>query len=257
MKSLLSSDLIERPSAALAVIAAVAVLVGAAYGAETSTATSSTNGASGLAAPTNSIRAVSVTNATAAVGTNSLAGTGRKQGSVVQTNTVAVVDEFSYGAFKIINDRNIFSPSRTRSSSREENRERPKKAKVDKFALVGTMIYYKGTFAFFDGSESSYRKSVKLGEKVAGFEVKAITQDGAKIQVGTNTISLKVGAGMQREEEGEWQQTSSPGGFEVASSKGDKSEKSESSSSDSGGGGESDILKRLLEKREKELKNEK
>lgn len=183
--------------------------------------------------------------------------TGRKPGSGAQTNSVAVVDEFSYEAFKIINDRNIFSPSRTRSSSREEIRDRPKKAKVDKFALVGTMIYYKGTFAFFDGSESSYRKSVKLGEKVAGFEVKAITQDGAKIQVGTNTISLKVGAGMQREEEGEWQQTSSPGGFEVASSKGEKSDKSDSSSSDSGGGGESDILKRLLEKREKELKNEK
>ena len=96
-----------------------------------------------------------------------------------------------------------------------------------------------------------------MGEKVAGFEVKAIAQDGATLLVGTNAISLKVGAGMQREEEGEWQQTSNPGGFEVASSKGDKSEKSDSGSTDSSGGGESDILKRLLEKREKELKNEK
>lgn len=250
MKSLFSDFGLECSSTAWAVVTIAVALSVVAYGAETS----STNA---LTPPTNTMQAVSAMNATNVVGSNSTVGTGRKPGGGTQTNSVAVVDEFSYGAFKIINDRNIFSSSRTRSSSREEIRERPKKAKVDKFALVGTMIYFKGTFAFFYGSEGSYRKSVKVGEKVAGFEVKAISKDGAMILVGTNTISLKVGAGMQREDEGEWQPTSNPGGFEVTSSKGDKPEKSDSGSPDSGGGGESDILKRLLEKREKELKNEK
>ena len=250
MKSVFANFMIDRPSASLAVVTTAIALVVAGYGAETS----STNGPT---PPTNNLRVISTTNATDNIGTNSVMGSGRKSGVGFQTNSVAVVDEYSYEAFKLINDRNIFSPSRTRSSSREEIRERPKKARIDKFALVGTMIYFKGTFAFFDGSESSYRKSLKVGEKVAGFEVKAIAQDGATLLVGTNAISLKVGAGMQREEEGEGQQTSNPGGFEVASSKGDKSEKSDSGSTDSSGGGESDILKRLLEKREKELKNEK
>lgn len=177
-----------------------------------------------------------------------------------KTNAVATVDPSSYEYFKLINDRNIFSASRTRSSPREENREsRPRRPRIDRFALVGTMSYFKGTFAFFDGSESSYRKSVKVGEMVAGFKVDAIQSDGASLSHGTNVYSLKVGSGMQREEEGEWKAAASPGSFEVASSRSDKTEKPEKTDAAPAEtkGGESDILKRLLEKREKELKNEK
>ena len=204
----------------------------------------------------------SPTNSPSGGGTNALPG----GAATASTNRVnkdltnpppAVVDEMSYEAFKLNNDRNIFSSTRTRSSAREENRSQAKKVRVDKFALVGTMSYFKGTFAFFDGSETGYRKSVKVGDTLAGYEIKTISQDSAKLVAGTNTVVLKVGTGMQREEEGEWQPSSSPGGFETASTKPEKTEKTEGAASESSGGGESEILKRLLEKREKELKNEK
>jgi len=205
------------------------------------------------------------TNSPAGGGTNVIqnggtVGVTNGMNKAVTNSPTAVVDEWSYEAFKLINDRNIFSSTRTRSSAREENRSQPRRVRVDKFALVGTMSYFKGSFAFFDGSESGYRKSVKVGEKVAGFEIQSISQDIAKLVAGTNTVVLKVGTGMQREEEGDWQPSASPGGFESASPKTEKSEKSEKSeggSSEASGGGESEILKRLLEKREKELKNEK
>jgi hypothetical protein len=195
-----------------------------------------------------------VTNAVKGDGVN---GSTNALNKATTNQPTAVVDELSYEAFKLINDRNIFSSTRTRSSAREENRNQPKKVRVDKFALVGTMSYFKGSFAFFDGSESGYRKSVKVGDKVAGFEIQGISQDSAKLVAGTNTVVLKVGTGMQREEEGDWQPSSTSGGFETASTKSEKTEKSEGGSSEASGGGESEILKRLLEKREKELKNEK
>ena len=211
----------------------------------------------GESAPATNSPSGGVTNAVRGDGVNGSTNILNKDAT---NQPVAVVDEWSYEAFKLINDRNIFSSTRTRSSTREENRNQPKKVRVDKFALVGTMSYFKGSFAFFDGSESGYRKSVKVGDKVAGFEIKTIGQDSAKLVAGTNTFELKVGTGMQREEEGDWQPSapsSSPGGFETTSTKTEKSEKSEGAAPESSGGGESEILKRLLEKREKELKNEK
>lgn len=198
-----------------------------------------------------------VTDAVKGTGVN---GTTNILNKAATNQPTAVVDEMSYEAFKIITDRNIFSSTRTRSPAREENRNQPRRVRVDKFALVGTMSYFKGTFAFFDGSDSGYRKTTKVGDKVAGFVVQGINPDSAKLVAGTNTFVLKVGTGMQREEEGEWQPSSSSGGFESAPTKNERSEKSEKSeggSSESSGGGESEILKRLLEKREKELKNEK
>ena len=211
----------------------------------------------GEPSPTTNSPTGGVTNAVKGDGVN---GSTNVFNKAATNQPTAVVDEWSYEAFKIINDRNIFSSTRTRSSAREENRSQPKRVRVDKFALVGTMSYFKGSFAFFDGSESGYRKSVKVGEKVAGFEIQSISQDSAKLVAGTNTVVLKVGTGMQREEEGDWQPSASPGGFETASTKTEKTEKSEKSeggASEASGGGESEILKRLLEKREKELRNEK
>ncbi len=208
----------------------------------------------GEPSPTTNSPTGGVTNAVKGDGVN---GSTNVFNKAAPNQPTAVVDELSYEAFKLINDRNIFSSTRTRSSAREENRNQPKKVRVDKFALVGTMSYFKGTFAFFDGSDSGYRKSVKIGDKVAGFEIQGISQDSAKLVAGTNTVVLKVGTGMQREEEADWQASSSPGGFETVSTKSEKTEKSEGGSSEASGGGESEILKRLLEKREKELKNEK
>src|SRR5262245_5625183 len=78
------------------------------------------------------------------------------------TNSPARPD---YSTFKIVTDRNIFNPHRYARSSRV--RETRPTAKSDSFALVGTMSYERGTFAFFDGSKSEFRKVVKPAEAIA------------------------------------------------------------------------------------------
>jgi hypothetical protein len=107
-----------------------------------------------------------------------------------------------YSTFKIVNDRNIFNPHRRGRSSRAP--ETQSTSKADSFALVGTMSYEKGIFAFFDGSKSEFRKVVKPAETIAGYTVTDIAPNSVKLVSGTNQIELNIGSQMRREEEDDW-----------------------------------------------------
>jgi hypothetical protein len=119
--------------------------------------------------------------------------------SAQPTNASARPD---YSTFKIVTERNIFNPHRYARSSR--SRESRPTSKADSFALVGIMSYEKGTFAFFDGSKSEFRKVLKPAETIAGYTVTDIAPNSVKLNSGTNAIELNVGNQMRREEEGEW-----------------------------------------------------
>jgi hypothetical protein len=201
----------------------------------------------------------------------------------------------SYDAFRLIADRNIFNPNRTSRSARapaptNEVRRTPR---VEAFALVGTMSYGKGSYAFFDSPSSQYRKSLKAGEAIAGYTLKDIAPSHVKLaregkaedKVQTEEVELKVGHQMRREDEGEWQmiaqverfssapatggtdtsRTSSSGGSTGSSRTRSRSDASGAAPQPSAAGaaaapasgGESssasDLLKRLMEQRQKEL----
>jgi hypothetical protein len=146
--------------------------------------------------------------------------------------------------FKIITDRNIFDPTRSGRQARPREERRP--AAVDSFTLVGTMSYEDRAYAFFDGSRSEFKKVAEIGKGIADYTVEEIFPDGVKLKGNDSSLELKIGAQMRRTDEG-WQTTSSP----LASLDAQTSV----SSSDSGGSGdeESDIIKRLMEQREREL----
>ncbi len=184
---------------------------------------------------------------------------------------VAPVGKTDYVAFKIINDRNIFNPNRTsRSAAPVVTTERPKVVKVESFALLGTMSYAKGSVAFFDGSNSSYKKAAKPADTIANYKIKEIAPNGVKLESGGKEVELRVGMQMRRQDEGEWQIGSKTESYATTSrSSSNDSPKSATSTSredgastpppattgtDSGaGGGASDLLKRLMEQRAKEL----
>src|SRR5205085_7839701 len=85
-----------------------------------------------------------------------------------------------FQAFKILTERNIFDPNRSSDSG---PRSEPRKAaRVESFALVGTLSYEKGNFAFFDGSGSAYRKALKTGDTIAGYKIAEITAAGVKLE---------------------------------------------------------------------------
>src|SRR3989442_1787581 len=166
-------------------------------------------------------------------------------GRAQSTNAVARLD---YQSFKIITDRNIFDPNRSSRSSRRT--EGPGPARVESFALVGTMSYENGTYAFFDGTGSSYRKAVKTGDTIAGHKVADISGDRVKLEANGQQIELSVGVQMRKQDEGEWQLAGRAESFGTSSPATAATEKTESTS----GGEESDVLKKLMQKREQELK---
>lgn len=147
-------------------------------------------------------------------------------------------------SFKIIMERNIFDPNR-RSRTRAGVSEQPKPASVDSFSLVGTMSYEKGKFAFFDGTGFEYRKAAKAGDTLAGFRVKEIGPKAVKLEANGKVLDLGVGMQMRRQDAGEWQMTGRSDTYASAA----PSDRSSASS-----GSESELLKRLMQQREKELK---
>ena len=165
------------------------------------------------------------------------------------TNTAA---GSSFESFKIISERNIFNQNRSsRTARRDDARSKPAPV-VHALSLVGTMSFDKGTFAFFDGSRPEYKKPLKAGEKIAGYEIKEIKPNGVKIANETNQFELKVGQQLRREDDAEWQIASARDA--VVTNAANSGSETENPSSPSGASGsEDEALKRLMEKRAKEL----
>jgi hypothetical protein len=162
------------------------------------------------------------------------------------TNSPSATD---YNSFKLISDRNIFNPNR-RGGQRDI--VRTPSVKVDSFKLVGTMNYEKGKFAFFDGTSSEYRKTLKLSDIIGGYRIADISPNAIKLlAAGNSTVSLPVGAQMRRQDGGPWALVSKaepvPGGNTVPTDNADIAAKAATLN-----GAESDALKRLLLRRMKE-----
>ncbi|HKW29947.1 MAG TPA: hypothetical protein VJT54_11460 [Verrucomicrobiae bacterium] len=105
-----------------------------------------------------------------------------------------------FASFQVIGQRNIFDPNRVphrRSAS-------PAARVVDSFSFVGTMSYAKGTFAFFDGTSTDFRKVLELEGSIADFKVTAISPKSVTLVSGTNETILPLGTQMRRDDDGHW-----------------------------------------------------
>ena len=158
----------------------------------------------------------------------------------------------NFQAFRIISERNIFNQNRSRSTALQDT-ARPKPAPViHALSLVGTMSFEKGDFAFFDGTRPEFRKSFKEGDTIAGYEIKEINPTGVKIANETNRFELKVGQQLRRENGSEWQLSSAslsaqPAAGDPSAATGTAAPVNDTS------GSEDEALKRLMEKRAKEM----
>jgi len=156
-----------------------------------------------------------------------------------------------YQSFQVIVQRNIFNPDRYPQYVYHPGISRG----VPTFSLAGTMSYRKGMFAFFTGTDSEYQEALQKGGTIAGYTVTKITFQGVRLEAGGKTIEMKVGEAM-RQEEGGWQ-LSAPGEWNEMPSAGTESENlvsDETSTNSLSNAAPNDILKRLMQQREQELK---
>jgi hypothetical protein len=191
-------------------------------------------------------------------------------------------------AFHVIAEHNIFNANR---SGGKVVLPSQRAARIEFFTLVGTMAYEKGVFAFFEGSNSEFTKAMKANGIIAGHKLVDIHANSVKIEADGKEIELPVGSQMRREDEGTWHvaqtSTGSGGSSYAASRNGDSSsrnsrsgrsgdsstrsrregdssrsrsenpaESSNRSSSNAApsAADQAEILKRLMERREKESK---
>lgn len=175
--------------------------------------------------------------------------------SAQPTNDSATNDSpgADYSTFRIISERNIFNPDRYAHSSHYHYESHA----VPTFSLAGTMSYRNGMFAFFNGTSEHYRKAIQQGGTIAGYTVAKIDMDGVQLQSSGKTIDMKVGAAMRRE--GDAWEITDPGtwGATVAANSAQTNQlqsTDQTSTNLPSSGEQNDVLKRLMEKREQELK---
>jgi hypothetical protein len=152
----------------------------------------------------------------------------------------------SFDSFRLIGDRNIFDPnrrSRVRSASNE-----PPVPTGDTIAFVGTMDYDQGIFAFFDSSDARYRKVLPEGGKLAEFVVKHVEARRVDLTRDGKVTTLDITQQLHRPPEGgDWTVTgASPIPAVSAAVDGAATPAIPADASD--------ILKRLMEQRQKQLK---
>lgn len=207
--------------------------------------------------------------------------------AVTEAAPLAGIDQF-----QLIWKRNIFDPQRARDGEAPPPTESEHVPVIDSFTLLGSMSYEKGKFAFFDGTSSEYRKTLEAGGKIGDFTVAEIDPAKVVLQSAEKKIDFPVGAQMKRADKGEWKfnersdyvaSSSSGGGSSSSSSssgerrydrdrdRGDRGDRREersysrsessrpstspSAPASSGSSGDmSEVLKRLMQQREQELK---
>jgi hypothetical protein len=160
----------------------------------------------------------------------------------------------NYSSFQIIVDRNIFDPNRYARAPHSHGRSVSRSAPF--FALVGTLSSRNGMLAFFDGNDSDYRKVLSPDGVIAGYKVAEITLRGVKLTSTNKPVVMQVGTQMRQEGKGEWQLAES--GELPATTAGNETpatDETPAATPASGAGSEpNDVLKKLMQQREQELK---
>ena len=106
-----------------------------------------------------------------------------------------------FDTFRVVSERNIFNPNRT--GRRERTSEEPP-PRVDVISVVGTMESDRGLRAFFDGSDASYRRAVRVGESVDKFKVTQISPHVVELERDGKNLSVRVGQQLRRPEGADW-----------------------------------------------------
>jgi len=169
-----------------------------------------------------------------------------------------------YSSFsRFITERNIFDPNRYprySATPRPRPYARPSRS-APAFSLVGTMSYEKGMFAFFDGNQPELRKVLSKSGSIAGYNVTEITPSGVTLQTPDKKemVEMKIGE-MMRQEGSSWQPAdrsdfgADAGGTESTTSPETGISSPDTSPAPSPALEANDILKKLMQQRQQELK---
>ncbi len=163
-----------------------------------------------------------------------------------------------FSAFQIIIERNIFNPEREKNVEEPEPEPVEEPAKTEELVLVGTLVTETNTYAFFEGTSTSFRRVLKAGDTIGGCTITSITVSNVTLQNEEQTLALKVGRALTRKEGESWSISDQARPTSLAqrdtsreSSSRERERQTESSSTDDSS--TDDLLNKLMERRRQEL----
>jgi hypothetical protein len=166
------------------------------------------------------------------------------------TPAVTAPAALSFDSFRIVTQRNIFNPNRI-GLSRDSDGPAPR---MDEITLVGSMDSQKGLYAFFDSQDNTYRKALHEGGAIAQFTVQHIASDAVDLSRDGKITTMKIGQQLRRPIGGEWSVTT-PEPPSIAPPA-DVITGSSSTATTPGkpGDAQNEVLRKMLEQRQKQLK---
>lgn len=150
----------------------------------------------------------------------------------------------SFEAFESIVERNIFNPNRTNRVRKSDDAPPPR---VDTVTLVGTIDNELGRRAIFESPDAAYRKAMYEGEIIGGLTLTRISSRTVQFTQGDRPVTLRVGDQLRRAEGGTWRVAPRDIRAELART-------SEAAGLPPIPPDASDVLRRLMEQRQKQLK---
>jgi hypothetical protein len=163
----------------------------------------------------------------------------------------SVAPSATFDSFRLVSDRNIFNPNRTGRRDRPTEEKAPR---LDVISLVGTMDSDRGLRAFFDGSDSSYRKALRVGESVDKFRVTQIAPNVVDLERDGKSLSVRVGQQLRRPEGADWNLIGEDTLRREAQARAAADAKTDPSAPPVIPAGASEIEKKMIERRIKDLK---
>ena len=148
----------------------------------------------------------------------------------------------SLEAFALVTERNIFNPNRT-ARTRATPEEKP--VRTEEFALVGVIGFGASTAAVFHSADPRLSGEAAAGGRWADFTVVAVSPSGVELRAGDRSYSLAVAQRLTRVEGGEWTASAAP--VPEARSRAEAAPVEVPANA-------SEVLKRLMKQREKQLK---
>jgi hypothetical protein len=155
---------------------------------------------------------------------------------------VATAPAGNLEAFVLLTERNIFNPNRT-ARTRTAPEEKP--VRTEEVALVGVVGFGQSTAAVFHSADPRLKGEAGPGGRLGEFTVVAVSPSAVELRAGERTFTLAVAQRLTRVEGGEWTASAAP--VPEARSRTEAAPVEVPANA-------SEVLKRLMKQREKQLK---
>ena len=159
-----------------------------------------------------------------------------------------------YETYRLLQTRNIFDPERqpgVTNTAPVQVQTTP--SNPDYAALTGTMITAEKTLAFFSGSRTEYNAVLTTNGRIAGAKVTKITAESVEVERNGKRVTVAVGQTVPLDASS--MPTAAPASTPSSATTASPSNTSPNASSTSAPSGDREaVMRRMMEKRQQELK---